>query len=154
MGFDEETKEGHRIYWPGKRSISVEMSDRFNVEQDEVVVGALLLKGENEVGKRLTTIESKKHDANDLTHDINNQTSDVETPDPVPEVVEGQGKRIRKETKYVRKLKDGSGITGSRGGGTLPRGMQPRTTIDYAMVAVMSSAEGLKPSYEEAQKCP
>ena len=40
MGFDEETGDGHRIYWAEKRSITVERSVRFNFEH-EMVVGQL-----------------------------------------------------------------------------------------------------------------
>jgi len=46
MGFDEETGNGHRVYWAEKRSITVERSVKFNFE-DEVIVGQLLLEGEN-----------------------------------------------------------------------------------------------------------
>src|SRR5271154_2571016 len=47
MGLDEETGDGHRIYWPERRVITVEMSVKFNFE-DEVVVGALPLEGEEQ----------------------------------------------------------------------------------------------------------
>ena len=166
MGFDPETKEGHRIYWPGRRTISVERSVKFNFDE-EVVVGELPLEGENDTGECLTTTESEKHN-------IDNQSPSVETPETVPEVVEGRGKHIRKETEYIRMLKDGSGVTGSRAGGILPRGMQTSTSnppdeineaehatavnieseIEHAMVTVVESVEGLMPTYEEAKRRP
>ena len=116
----------------------------------------------------------------DAERDVDNQTSiDVENPveDPVPETkpAEGRGQRIWKKTEYVRLLKEGSesGVTGSRGGGVLPRGMRPGTSsvggdgdgtdhatavnceeVDYAMAAVVESAEDLQPTYEEARKRP
>ena len=168
MGFDPETKEGHRIYWPGRRTISVERSVRFNFDE-EIVVGELPLEGENDIGERLTTTESEKHDIDNLNH-----TPNVETPDTIPEVVEGRGKRIRKETEYIRMLKDGSAVTGSRAGGILPRGMQLGTSkppderietehatavnieskIEHAMATAVGGMEGLEPTYEEAQKRP
>ena len=40
MGFDEETTDGHRIYWQERRAITVERSVKFNFEE-EVVVGVL-----------------------------------------------------------------------------------------------------------------
>ena len=47
MGFDAETKEGHRIYWAERHTVSVERSVKFNVEPNDVVVGVLLLEGED-----------------------------------------------------------------------------------------------------------
>jgi transposase InsO family protein len=47
MGLDEETGDGHRIYWPEKRTITVERSVKFNFDAVEVVVGELPLEGEN-----------------------------------------------------------------------------------------------------------
>ena len=45
MGFDAETKEGHRIYWPEKRMVTVERNVKFNFEPEEVVVEVLPLEG-------------------------------------------------------------------------------------------------------------
>ena len=128
MGFDAETRDGHRIYWPERRTVSVERSVKFNFEPEEVVVGVLPLEGERKPVER-STIDAER----DVDNQGPNQTSiDVENPveDPVPEAkpAEGRGQRIRKETEYVRLLKEGSGVTGSRGGGVLPRGMRPGTS--------------------------
>jgi hypothetical protein len=46
MGFDAETRDGHRIYWPERRTVTVERSVKFNFEAEEVVVGMLPLEGE------------------------------------------------------------------------------------------------------------
>src|ERR1700678_4421452 len=46
MGFDEETGDGHRVYWAEKRSITIERSVKFNFKE-EIIVGQLLLEGEN-----------------------------------------------------------------------------------------------------------
>ena len=80
------------MYWPERQVVSVERSVKFNIDE-EVVVGTLLLKGENttpnkeiEEVKRLTTIEAEKRD-------VNIGTPDTEVPE-VPEN-EGRGKRIR-----------------------------------------------------------
>src|ERR1700678_2511348 len=97
----------------------------------------------------------------------------------VPEAAEGRGKRVRKETEYIKLLKAGTGVTGDRTGGLLPRGMQPGThvpvsngdggervpehasvvdyqaeEVDYAMATVVESAVGLELTYEEACKRP
>jgi hypothetical protein len=170
MGFDAETRDGHRVYWPERRTVTVERSVKFNFEPEEVVVGVLPLEGER-IARECPII-----DANNQEPD--NQTSDVENTveDPVPEAkpAEGRGQRIRKETEYVRRLMDGSGVTGSRVHGVLPRGMRPGTSVandddkeeehatavdceldvEYAMAAVVESAEGLQPTYEEARKRP
>jgi hypothetical protein len=130
-----------------------------------VVVGALPLEGENQDDERLTAIEPE----------ANSETPNVVAETPILEaepIAEGRGKRIRKETEYVRLLKEGSGVTGNRASEILPRGMQHGTVttgggskddhavvaggpeIDYAMAMVIESAEGLMPSYEEAWKRP
>ena len=77
-----------------------------------------------------------------------------------------RGKRIHRETEYVRALRDGTGVTGDRSR-VLPRGMQTGSKpivkeqagiavdvpeIDYAMATATAGAEGLMPMYEEAQK--
>ena len=54
MGFDEETGDGHRIYWAEKRSITVERSVKFNFEE-EIIVGQLPLEGENSSSKLKTS---------------------------------------------------------------------------------------------------
>ena len=161
MGFDAETKEGDRIYWPEKRTVTVERNVKFNFEPDEIVVEILLLEGERRDGERLVAIEPEK------------QELDNEATALVPESNTGRGQCIQKETEYVRMLKDGSAVTGFRGGGVLPKGMQPGTTItqafddegrvehattvnlepefDHAMASII---EGLEPTYEEAWRCP
>ena len=181
MGFDAETRDGHRIYWPERRTVTVERSVKFDFQAEEVVVGMLPLEGERMIDERLMTIESEKQQ-------IDNEppAEDVEIPMVVPEVVpevpeaaEGRGKRVWKETEYIKLLKAGTGVTGDRTGGLLPRGMQPGThvpvsegdggkrvpehasvvdyqaeEVDYAMATVVESAVGLEPTYEEARKRP
>ena len=170
MGFDLETKDGHRVYWQEKRCISVERSVRFNVEADDVVAGELSLEGKktaDDAGECLTANEPERRD-------VDNETSDAEYPATVPEATKGRGKCIQKESEYVRMLRDGSGVTGSKTGETLPRGMRPGTTqvvdegnevehavainieseVDHAMATVIESVEGLTPFYEEARKRP
>jgi hypothetical protein len=172
MGFDTETKDGHRIYWPEKRMVSVERSVKFNFPPEEVIIGLLPLEGERNDNERLTAIEPEMREAITKPSDVEETevVPDVEETQVVPEVEEGRGKRIRKETEYVRMLKDGSAITGSRTGGVLPRGMRSGSSvvagggsemdsaivagggseIEYAMAMVIESAEGLTPTYDEA----
>ena len=54
MGFDEETGDGHCVFWAEKRSITVERSVEFNFEE-EVIVGQLPLEGENSTCKLKTS---------------------------------------------------------------------------------------------------
>ena len=56
LGFDPEMKDGHRIYWPDRRSVSVERSVRFNFN-DDMVVWVLLLKGESSMARSPTPLQ-------------------------------------------------------------------------------------------------
>src|SRR6202522_895751 len=152
MGLDKETSDGHHIYWPERRSITVERSVKFNF-QEEVVVGVLPLEGEYEPIVESTVVEP--------------QTQQPEKPEIVsvhpeivseqPEEVLGRGRRIRKESEKVRMLRQGIGITGG-GGSLLPKGISESpdaaelTVEDFAMATVMASAEGIEPTYEEAKR--
>ena len=126
MGYDEETKDSHQIYWPERCTISIERSVKFNLD-DEVVVGVLLLEGEkgteNDEVEHPTATEAEKHD-------VDIETPDAENPVTIPEATEGRRKCIRKESKYVRMLKEGSAVIGRRAGGTLPKGMQHGSTVN------------------------
>ena len=51
MGFDEDLRDGHQVYWPEKRKISVERNIKFNFDPEEVIVGDLLLEGEQSLDK-------------------------------------------------------------------------------------------------------
>ena len=144
MGFDPETKDGHRVFWAEKRSVSVERSVRFNFDE-EMVIRVLPIEGETD-----TTEEPKTS-----TRTI------AEEPVNEPEATEGRGKRIRKESEYVRMLKEGSGTSGLRS--TLPRGMQSGSILksvdqevaaEHAMASVIEGMEGSMPTYEEALKRP
>ena len=153
LGFDPDTKDGHRIYWPERRSVSIERSVRFNFD-DETIVQVLPLEGE--VGN---------NEPNTLTNNISNEPTEEHVVD-TPEAVEGRGKRIRKESQYVRMLKEGMAVTGQRSKDVLPKGMRLGSTVEavdesldaevaeHAMATVIESAEGIMPSYEEAQKLP
>ena len=78
MGFDAETKDGHRIYWPEKRSVTVERSVKFNFE-DEVEIPILPLE---------------KQDVQPITPPIETPDEDVEKMDDIKEIpsTEGRGK--------------------------------------------------------------
>jgi hypothetical protein len=160
VGFDPDTKDGHRIYWPEKRSISVERSVKFNFN-DEVTVRVLPLEGEVDHNERFPEISSIPTPRE--SEEVLPTTEIVE--DTVNGPAEGRGKRFRKETEYVRMLKDGTAVTGSRG--ILPKGMRPGSSIEevadytsesaveeFAMASVIESADGTMPTYEEARRRP
>ena len=105
---------------------------KFNFEADEVVVGALPLEGESDQDERLKAIEPEAPSVPVL--------APVLEAEPIAE--SGRGKRIRKETEYVKLLRDGLGVVGGKTSGVLPRGMQSGTVVsdglgsDQATVAV------------------
>ena len=155
-----------------------EMSD-FDLE--EVIVGSLLLEGETLDDERLiniepemhqethqneppVAIESKNHQISIENHQIRKEDLPCNANLTIQEG--GRGKCIWKETKYVRMLKEGSGVTGMRGG-VLPKGMQHGTTVvdddervgdnreqdvEQAMATVIERTQGLELSYAEAKR--
>ena len=161
MGFDTESKDGHRVYWPERRMVTVERSVSFKFPPDDIVVGVLPLKGEKRDDERLTAVEPEERVINSRT------TEPTLNTEPA---LEGRGKRVRKETEYVKMLRDGLGVAGGNTNGVFPRGMQSGTPstvvvgdedadhatvgIEYAMAIVVENAEGLTPTYEEARRRP
>ena len=76
MGFDPDTKDGHRVFWPEKRSVSVERSVKFNFS-DEAVVRLLPIEGETPTDATNPTVTPQKP----------TNTAEID-----PEPVEGRGK--------------------------------------------------------------
>ena len=179
VGFDDESK-AHQIYWAEKRSVTVERSVRF--VQDEVGVP---FEGEMEDFDKPDRPQANDDNPVSLEDDTNSQLEGSashktattpginETTDETPrQLVEptvaadgdnGRGKRIRKESTYVRRIREGENIT------TLPRGLQTVSEKavkdadvaegaweaeeeDWAMVTVMDAAECLNSTYEEAKR--
>jgi transposase InsO family protein len=145
VGLDEETSDGHRIYWQERRTITVERSVKFTFEE-EVVVGVLPLEGENE-----PTVEQPTEP---VVEPVVEQQTQPEIVSDEEEL--GRGKRIRKESEKVKMLRQGMGVTGQ--GSLLPKGI-PETTDaaeltveDFAMATVMAGAEGIEPTYQEARR--
>ena len=103
------------------------------------------------------------------------EASNNKTPEPSehvqPEIVAeedtgGRGKRIRKESAYVRRIQEGEGsASGRKGSSVIPKGIQLPPVVpeevtenaevaeeDWAMATVMEAAECLNPTYEEAKR--
>ena len=154
----------------------MERNVKFNFEPDEVIMGSLLLEGEKHNDECLTDNESELHQGthqdeelitiepknHHISIEISQMRKDSSTHDDETIVEDGgRGKCIQKETQYMKMLREGSGVTGARGG-VLPKGMQHGTVavnddepeIDQAMVTVIENVEGLMPLYAEARRHP
>ena len=168
VGFDEESN-GHRIYWPEKRSITVERSVKFNVE--DVLAEEEQLEGEiDEVEVPMGSEQSPSCSHAPTIEEVpdeDNPTPAPHVPEPTTEP-EGRPQRVRKESNYVRRLREGEGVTGIRS--FLPKGLQEGSSNDvelnvadewemvsvedFAMASVTESVEGIMPGFEEAKKRP
>jgi hypothetical protein len=182
VGFDEESR-GHRVYWENKRSVTVERSVTFVPDEADIRIGNAPVEGEMEEFHELEQADKEGNqpipqlfdpepEPEDIDRPNTPQTNDadneIEVPEPAdhvqPEIVAeeetgGRGKRIRKESAYVRGIREGENSV------TMPRGLQ---TVqgeqaggagaweieeeDWGMAAVMSTAEDLQPTYEEAKR--
>ncbi|KAF8799613.1 hypothetical protein BYT27DRAFT_7066735, partial [Phlegmacium glaucopus] len=167
MGFDPDTKEGHHIYWPEKRSVTVERSVKLNFEEEEIRIRIAPL--EEEVGE-VEDVESTKEKAKSIPEipEIPEVEDVTEQPNDGPiKVAEGRGKRVCKESGYIKRLRGGDGITGERG--VLPKGLQGGSILEvnlvegrvgdvvieeYAMASALGGAEGIEPTYDEARRRP
>ena len=162
MGFDSETRDGYRVYWPERRTVTVERSVKFNFD-NEVSVEVLPLEGESRHVEQQPNTTQPIPETAETPIEAPDAEKIVE-PDIVEptEPTEGRGRCIRKESKYVRMLREGTGVTGEKSS-LLPKGMQSgsMSTVvanvaveDYAMATVVESVEGLMPTYEEACRRP
>ncbi|THH01090.1 hypothetical protein EW026_g1530 [Hermanssonia centrifuga] len=183
VGFDEQSK-AHRIYWPSRRSVTVERSVRFMDDNPGIV--AVPLEGERVLEEPIEPIELN---STGTAQNASNQLeigpdSTGNSPEPLPLLPgalanvlgqgfeeippAGRGKQIRKPSDYVRRLREGEGSIDGRGSvGNLPKGMpsvadegaaqveEVEVAVEErAMAAVMGDAEGLEPTLEEARKRP
>ena len=192
VGF-EEASDAHRIYWSEKRSVTVERSIKFD-ENDVLVPSGVPIEGENGNSDRehlkqpmlLETFEKSKQNS-DLPEknppiSDNSQNTPTSQPDhlgpeferPPEESTSGRTQRIRKESAYVRRLREGvEGSTEGRAKGPqLPKGIQsipeastetgalgndeyaiPLVGIEFAMATAIAESEAMDPqSLEEARR--
>ena len=75
MGFDTETKDGHCIYWPEKRSVTVKRSVKFNFK-DEIEISIPILPLGKDKPEMLPVVTSDE---------------DVEKMDEVAEILSTEG---------------------------------------------------------------
>jgi hypothetical protein len=122
MGFDEQSN-GSRIYWPDKRTVTVERSVTF-VSPVVVVDG---LEGEDEaVPEHMVKLPSTPLEL-ELEPLTVNDTQTATVPEVAPTA---RPQRIRKPTQYVRDLLDGHGsATGFASRPIIPTGLQAPTAM-------------------------
>jgi hypothetical protein len=173
VGFDEASN-GHRIYWPGKRTISIERSVKFDTDTEIFMPNGVSLEGEYVTP--LTPLMPKAT--------TSSEQPTVQTPfedNPVidhlgdnfehPPLDQGRPRRIRTESAAIRRLRAGEGVISNlpRERGELPKGIQEGDEaaqmaeldgewefidsgdVASGMAAAMAEADALEPTYEEAQ---
>jgi hypothetical protein len=133
----------HRVYWPGKHSITVERSVR--QASQEVLVPALqplALEGEK------PTSERKAEDTTDTKTEPEPET---ETPQDAP-LAQTREPRIKRPTRYVKEVQAGTIHTHDMPSrrNRLPPGMSQfeanMAQIEHALVAATTEAEGFDPA--------
>jgi len=166
--------------------VGVERSVVFAPEDVEVTLDGLTLEGENDKLDEREDAEERQGEKSDRAENERpTPPTPIETP-AVPDeasieaaieepVAEGRGHRIRKESAYIRQIREGIGrasnLPNSRAvplgiqvveeateneneSGGLAEEWEIPDGIDFAMATVMDAAEGLNPTYEEAKKRP
>ena len=141
----------HRVYWPGKHTISVERSVKAAVENVLVpVVDVLPLEGEKtaeENCERKSRSDQIEEKAEDRTADMIEQQHDDEAN--MPQDAPSCEARIREPSRYVKEIQNGTihmhHMPSLRN--LLPRGMSlPQANfsaqIEHALVSAVVEAEG------------
>jgi hypothetical protein len=160
VGFDEPT-HGHHIYWPEKRSVTVERSVKFDI--GDVVFARNAPEPVITPPRPLQLPEPPQRDCDDDT-EVN--PTQEEAPAPTVE----RERRQRKPSEYVKRLQRGEGtIKGRQKGPNLPQGISEPTlpeapstedeaehanlgAVEYAMIAGVVETEGTDPTYHEARR--
>lgn len=166
VGFDEESR-AHRIYWAVKRSVTVERSIKF--VPDDIILDHVPLEGEEKLDERNEDESNwSERSISPKPDSIIGQISNEDEPTPPPDDNEGmgRGRRIRKESANIRRLREGEGHASNLPAShAFPRGLQlvpdeneeagmveEVGVEDFAMATVMEAAEGLNPTLHEARK--
>lgn len=168
--------DAHRIYWPERRSITVERSVKFDTgdvlltpnvpvqieggaEPSEPKPNELAppQASDNDHPSPSTTIEGDHNEEQPKSGQTEQGVVDTSMED------EGQAKRIRKPSEYIQRLQVGEGTASGRNlASKLPRGMRPESAptlgsdanLEFAMSAIATEVEGLDPTFEEAKERP
>jgi transposase InsO family protein len=170
VGYDNESTHAHRIYWPGRRTISVERNVKFD-ENDVLIPSIDDMPLEGEIGPEDVN-QPVDNDNDNTKHEPSlNPTNNITTTQlppsraPSPEVPE-RPKRAIKPSAYVNRLLTGEGFTqgtyknGRIVGKAIPTGLQARDDVgalgeywedleiggvEFAMGAAALEAEGMDP---------
>jgi hypothetical protein len=172
---------GHHIYWPGKCSVSIEWSVKFDTDADIFLPNSVPLEGEQvpKVPKVIINPEQPTvrttipESAQPTTIPSSTITPIDHLGDNFEHLPEDQGclKRIHTELAAIRCLHTGEGVISNLPceRGKLPRGIQEADKaaqmaglddewemidpgeVVSGMAAAMAEADVLEPSYEEGQ---
>ena len=161
VGYSDESK-GHRVYWPGKRRVTVERNVAFDeyvlvVPSDVQTEGELTTQNSQGVAQHnylpapqaLLPPAAPRIDPPGLRID---PLEGFEVPDTPEEQPQGRGHRARKPSAYIRDIADGAGSSTSRANAPMyPKGL-PVPTGNMALAAlegleeVSAEDEGMTPS--------
>src|ERR1700678_4579171 len=122
MGVEEETGDGHRVYWPERRIVTVERSIRFTFN-DEVIVGVLPLEGEDRPATPATQIVEQNIEQQTIQPIEPSTVIATETPETVsiePVEVLGRGRHIRRDSRVCQVVE-----TRHRSNWYMPRSQSP-----------------------------
>lgn len=174
VGFEQESN-AHRIYWPDKRSITVERNVRFDDSEVSVTPKTICEEEIDEVsegegsGDSGETTHGRPSDYEPRAHQDSPQgAQDGGTDDDPAEVTLRRSGRAVKDSSYVKRLKEGEGTARTtRRTPVIPRGIprsstqgeqQERTdetsAVEYGLAVETADEYGPDPTIEEAKSSP
>ncbi|CDO69616.1 hypothetical protein BN946_scf184851.g4 [Trametes cinnabarina] len=161
VGYSQKSK-GYQIYWPDKRSITVERNVRFvEDEPDSVKVEDVQLEGAKaDRGEQLMSSTSPSPTPQPPSETLpatpppsepspsqTNQDDEEEESAP-PEEAAGRGQRVHKPSKYVRRLQQGEGTVDGRTSAP-PKGIQPAELMGAAAVTALVTIVNVSDDQDE-----
>ena len=163
VGYDKESTHAHRIYWPGRRTISVERNIKFH--ENNVLIPAvedMPLEGEMEPTHVNQPVDNNNDNAKQEASSVTTSQPPSHEPSPIPE----RPKHTIKPSAYVNQLLNREGFTqgtyknGRAVGNAIPAGLQTGDDVgalgeywedleiggvEFAMGAAALEAEGMDP---------
>jgi Reverse transcriptase (RNA-dependent DNA polymerase) len=144
VGFDPQTADGYRIYWPEKQSVTVERNVTFDpAPRTPTYVDLPTLEGERESKSSLVeneglddvaSIQNAKGQPPLSAENVTKSATKADENSPgISSKALAQpirrSERIRKPTEYMRRVLAGEGTTEDEGSHSLPTGL-PTSRID------------------------
>jgi hypothetical protein len=156
VGFDEQSK-GHRIFWPGKRSVAVELSVTFT----KPLVSVDELEGEDDIRDSTDKFSSTSNIPTNTPSDDEPAPVTLPQPASIPVPDAPRISRIRKPSQYVRDLRDSGTASGWANCNTIPKGLQaPNITEsvnedveEITLLVEAGNVEPLEPKSLAEAKC-